>query len=62
MLPQGASAASPVNSDGAYLRWFNGAHNACGSQGTIDYNVWNKVTYKGITGYVAEPCMLPFKP
>lgn len=45
-----------------YARYFGGAHNACGSRGYIRYNAWNKVTYRGITGYVPSSCTLPFKP
>ncbi|MGY3341116.1 hypothetical protein ACVW0K_007309 [Streptomyces filamentosus] len=62
LLPKGASGASPVNKNGAYKRYFSGVHNACGSKGYIHDNQWNKITYRGVTGYVPEPCMVPFKP
>lgn len=62
LMPKGASAAGVVDGSGSYVRYFGGTHNVCDSRGYIDYNQWNKVTYKGITGYVPEPCMVPFKP
>lgn len=62
LMPKGASGAGWLTKDGAYARYFGGAHNACGSRGYIDYNEWNKVTYRGITGYVPSSCTVPFKP
>jgi hypothetical protein len=62
LMPKGAKAAAVVTGDGSYKGYFGGAHNACGSRGNIKYNKWNKITYKGITGYVPWTCMLPWKP
>ncbi|MFE4800372.1 hypothetical protein ACFRFL_36450 [Streptomyces sp. NPDC056708] len=62
LVPKGAQAAATVTSTGAYKGYFGGKHNACGSKGYIEADKWNKVTYKGITGYVPWDCMLPFKP
>ncbi|GGY07599.1 SH3 domain-containing protein [Streptomyces minutiscleroticus] len=56
LLPKGAAAAAEFK-NGAYVMYFGGVHNACGSKGTIADDRWAKVTYKGITGYVAWNCM-----
>nr|WP_233109114.1 SH3 domain-containing protein [Streptomyces sp. 14R-10] len=56
LVPKGAAAAVYFK-DGAYVRYFGGAHNACGTRGNVKYNQWYKITYKGITGYVASACM-----
>ncbi|MFI8178007.1 SH3 domain-containing protein [Streptomyces microflavus] len=57
LLPKGSGAAVYFK-DGAYVRYFGGAHNACGTRGNVKYNQWYKVTYKGTTGYVASACMV----
>ncbi|MFJ4981804.1 hypothetical protein ACIP6X_42015 [Streptomyces coeruleorubidus] len=62
LLPKGAKAASVVDGDGSYKLYVGGTHNACDSKGYSQSKHWQKVTYKGITGYVPWPCMLPFKP
>lgn len=61
LLPKG-KAAQAVTKDGSIKFYEGGTHNACGSKNTIHYDIWSKVTYKGITGYVPQPCLLPFKP
>jgi len=41
------------------INWSTGGkHNACGSKGSGYDSTWSKVTYKGITGYTAFPCLL----
>lgn len=63
LVPKGAKVAAVLDKDGfSYKSYFGGKHNACDSKNTIENNEWNKITYKGITGYVPWPCMLPFKP
>lgn len=61
LVPKSA-AAKALMSGGSVKVYQGGMHNACGSKGNIKYNQWDKVRYKGITGYVPHPCMLPFKP
>ncbi|MYT32183.1 MULTISPECIES: hypothetical protein [unclassified Streptomyces] len=58
LLPKGANAKALMNG-GSVMVFSGGKHNACGSKGYIQADAWNKVTYKGITGYVPHPCMMP---
>jgi uncharacterized protein YgiM (DUF1202 family) len=58
LLPKGAKAKVADDGDGHYKSYWGKKHNFCGSKGTINDNEWYKVTYKGITGYVAQACML----
>ncbi|MGW7081504.1 hypothetical protein ACWGH2_24800 [Streptomyces sp. NPDC054871] len=61
LFPKGAAGQALMNGQ-SYKHYYGGKHNFCGSKGTINDNEWVKVTYKGVTGYVASACTLPFKP
>lgn len=59
LVPKGASVKALVDPETGGAKVFSGSkHNACGSKGYVDARWWNKVTYKGTTGYVADPCII----
>lgn len=58
LIPKGANVKALM--DGKSVKVFiGGKHNACGSKGYIQDDMWNKVTYKGTTGYAPHPCLMP---
>ncbi|MFI0907932.1 SH3 domain-containing protein [Streptomyces sioyaensis] len=59
LIPKGANVKAQMDKFGG-INWYTGSkHNACGSKGYIHDDTWSKVTYKGITGYTAFPCLMP---